>query len=125
MSDLRFRVRRIPNSYYYLNGVNHPRWGVYRPYQDGPERFIPCRSWSSALEVALKLVDENQDFDLVKEAKEAVTRFQTDEDNLGCSECGYNSVDANFLNSADDLMPLLIAEIEDLREQLRITTGGR
>ncbi len=119
MSDLRFRVRRMPNCYYFVNGVNHPRWGVYRPYQNGPERFIPCRSWSNALEIALKLVDENRDFDLVKEAKEAVTRFQTDEDHLGCSECGYNSVDANFLNSADDLTPLLIAEIEDLREQLR------
>lgn len=117
MRDLRFKVRCIPNSYYYLDGWMHPRWGVYKPYQDGS--FIPCRSWSNALEVALKLVDENRDFDLVKEAKEAVTRLQTDEDHLGCSECGYNSVDANFLNSADDLMPLLIAEIEDLRDQLR------
>lgn len=119
MSDLRFRVRRIPNSYYYLDEGMHRRWGVYRPYQYGPERYIPCRSWSSALETALRLVDRNRDFDLVKEAKEAVTRFQTDEDRLGCSECGHNSVDADFLNSADDLMPLLIAEIEDLREQLR------
>lgn len=108
MSDARFRVRKTCSDF----------WGVYRPYQDGRDNYIPKRTWEEALQTALKLVEENENLDLLAESKEALRRFGTEQDDLGCSECGSNSVEYRFIGSAENLMPLLIAEIEDLRARL-------
>lgn len=108
MSESKFRVRKMRSG----------AWGVYRPYQDGRDNYIPKSTWEDALETALKLVDKNEKIDLVAESKEALRRFGTDQDDLGCSECGSNSVEYRFIGSAENLMPLLVAEIEELRERL-------
>lgn len=113
MSELKFRVRKMRSG----------AWGVYRPYQDGRDNYIPKGTWEDALKTALSLVEENEKLDLLAESKEALRRFGTDQDDLGCSECGSNSVQYQFIGSAENLMPLLVAQIEDLRARLAFCIG--